>query len=105
MGVAQINTRDLPNGLKKKTITLLNRKGSQDIYTMSMDTQVIRHRAIGQWLLAKIPAKPADYNITLPSFDTQSSSEVGVIGNLDTTSQAVRYHQLEQKPKRIDWSM
>jgi hypothetical protein len=51
----RFNHRSGPNRTKKKDVEIKDRQGIIRVYTMSADTQVLRHCQIGQWLVRKIP--------------------------------------------------
>jgi hypothetical protein len=97
----RFNHRSGPNGAKKKEVVVKGRGGISKMYTLSKDTDVIRHREIGHWLVDKIPARPDIYDITPPTLSQQPSADLGTIGAFDFDTQAAHYHLFSKKPKEV----
>lgn len=97
----RFNHRSGPNGTKKKNVTIKDRQGISKTYTMSADTELLRHCQIGQWLLSKIPVKPTTYDVTYSLSDHPATSCRGLIGTFDEQTQKSRYRQLLNRPKVV----
>ena len=87
----RFNYRCGPNGNQKKEIVLKDRKGILKTYIISRDSVVIRHRGLGQWLLNRIPARPAASEITSPPTITKVPQHLRKLGNFDSEALDTHY--------------
>jgi hypothetical protein len=97
----RFNHRSGPNSAAKKEVIVRDRSGVAQQYTLSRDSDLICHRQISQWLITKMPGKPALYAITPSTKSEQSAPTLKMIGTFNAETLAAHYHLLDKKPKVI----